>query len=371
MTTITITHPRELLALVPHQIGFVPEESVVVVSLRRPRGRVGLVARVDLSVLADPDDGPRLAHGLVAHLERDHARSAVVVVYTATDPRGTAHMAHEAVRQVRQAAYDILGELGVWVVTRTGYLAYDCADECCPVGGRPLAELSSSAVGVQMVVAGSAVADRRADVAAITPASGAERQAVARVCTRWAARGAQAALDGASSLERWRVESVQAWYDEVNQATKFPAAGHGSRLGRVEAGLRDQRVRDAVLAAILPGTGDLPLRLVVGATTAPEADQGLKKALEQVFRITAPVEPPGPPDAHVRVLEDVVAHGRRDQQAPALTLLALRAWWAGEGARANQLLTRALHDDPEHVMAQLLAQVSAAGMVPGWVAAAR
>ncbi|MCL2467630.1 MAG: DUF4192 domain-containing protein [Micrococcales bacterium] len=371
MTTITITHPSELLALVPHQIGFVPEESVVAVSLRRPRGRVGLVARVDLAVLADSHDGPRLAHGLVAHLERDHAGSAVVVVYTAADPRGTDHAAHEAVRQIRQAADDVFAELPVWVVTRTGYLSYDCCGECCPPGGRPLAELSSSAVGVRMVVAGSAVAHRREDVATITPATGAERQAVARVCARWAARGAQAACDGAEVLERWRMDSVQAWYDEVAQATDYPGAGHGSRLGRVEAGLRDQRVRDAVLAAMLPGTGDLPLRLVLDATTDPASSQGLMAALERVFQVEAAVTPPGPRDAHVRVLEDVVAHGRRDHQAPALTLLALRAWWAGEGARANQLLTRALHDDPDHVMAQLLAQVASSGLVPGWVAAAR
>ena len=75
--------------------------------------------------------------------------------------------------------------------------------------------------------------------------------------------------------------------------------------------------------------------------------------------------------ACVRVLEQVVAHGRRDHQAPALTLLALLAWWAGEGARANLLLERALHDDPQHTLALLLAQAVTAGVAPGWVEASR
>ena len=372
MTTITITHPRELLALVPHQIGFVPEDSVVALSLRRPRGRLGLVARVDLAVLADPDDGPRLAYTLVAHAERDHAQSVVLVVYTATDPRGVvAHPSHQAVRHVRRAGQDAFGPIAAWAVTRTGYLSLDCTGECCPPGGRPLAELSSTAAGVRMVVAGSAVADRREDVATIAAASGEARRAVARVCARWAARGACAATEGVQALERWRADSVQAWREEVARAVARPGAGYGSRLGRLEAGLRDERVRDAVLAATVPGTGDLPERLVRGVQTDPEASRALTAALDRVYRVADAVPPPGQTEACVRVLEGVVAHGRRDHQAPALTLLALLAWWAGEGARANLLLARALRDDPDHALAQLLVQVTAAGVAPGWVAAQR
>lgn len=371
MTTITISHPRELLALVPHQIGFVPEESVVALSLRRPRGRLGLVARVDLAVLADPDDGPGLAHGLVGHLERDHARSVVLVVYCATDPRGVvAHPAHRAVRRVRQAGEDTFGPMPAWAVTRSGYLNLDCDGECCPPGGRPLTELCSTAVGVRMIVAGSAVADRREDIATIAPVTGEARRAVARVCARWAARGAGAAMEGLPALERWRADSVQAWRDEAAQAEDDVSPGRGSRLGRVEAGLRDGRVRDAVLVAMVTGTDDLPERLVRGAQADPEASRALTAVLDRVFQ-PSEAGPPRPSAAGVRVLEGVVAHGRRDHQAPALTLLALAAWWTGEGARANLLLSRALDDDPDHPLALLLSRVTAAGVAPGWVQARR
>ncbi len=371
MPTITISHPRELLALVPHQIGFVPEDSVVALSLRRPRGRLGLVARVDLAVLADPADGSRLAHSLIGHLERDRAQSVVLAVYTAADPRGVTHRAHQAVRRVRRAGEDSFGPIPAWVVTRSGYLNLDCDRECCPPGGRPLTELSSTAAGVRMIVAGSAVADRRENLAAIAPAAGEARRAVARVRARWAARGARAATDGVPALERWRADSVQAWRDEVAQAADRPGTGCRSRLGRVEAGLRDGRVRDAVIAAMVPGTGGLPERLVLGAQADPEASRALAAALERVCLPSDAAPPPRPSDDRVRVLEGVVAHGRRDHQAPALTLLALAAWWAGEGARANVLLSRALHDDPDYPLALLLAQTTASGVAPGWVVAQR
>ena len=71
--------------------------------------------------------------------------------------------------------------------------------------------------------------------------------------------------------------------------------------------------------------------------------------------------------AHVRVLESVVAHGRRGAQPPALTLLALLAWWQGDGARARLLLERALQEDPDYTLAQLLDATLAAAVPPGWI----
>ncbi|WP_448629283.1 DUF4192 family protein [Cellulomonas soli] len=65
----------------------------------------------------------------------------------------------------------------------------------------------------------------------------------------------------------------------------------------------------------------------------------------------------------------MVAHGRAGGQAPALTLLALLAWWCGDGARAQVLLERALADEPAHRLALLLAEALEAALPPGWVRA--
>ena len=70
---------------------------------------------------------------------------------------------------------------------------------------------------------------------------------------------------------------------------------------------------------------------------------------------------------HEAVLEAVVARGRAGAQAPALTLLALLAWWRGDGARARLLLDAALDADAEYHLAELLDDALTAAIPPGWV----
>ena len=78
-TTIRTNDPRELLALIPFQLGFQPDESLVAVSVRADRA-VGLIARVDVADLAPPEPGGQLARSLVAHLSSDGAQDRKSVV---------------------------------------------------------------------------------------------------------------------------------------------------------------------------------------------------------------------------------------------------------------------------------------------------
>jgi len=71
-----------------------------------------------------------------------------------------------------------------------------------------------------------------------------------------------------------------------------------------------------------------------------------------------------------RVLEQLVAHGPRgDGHVPALTLLAVLAWWDGDGARAGVHLDRALAADPAYRLAVLVDDALRLGMPPGWARA--
>ncbi len=125
--TLRVSEPREILSLVPYRLGFHPAQSAVAVGLRPPRGRVGLVVRVDLPDLAHPVHGPQLARGVVAHLDDDGAEHAVLVVYTPADPReGPDPVVVAAVANFREAAALPLGDVPVWAVTGTGYLSWDC-----------------------------------------------------------------------------------------------------------------------------------------------------------------------------------------------------------------------------------------------------
>lgn len=370
---LRVSEPREILSLIPYQLGFHPTESVVAVGLRPPRGRVGLVVRVDLTDLAHPVHGPQLARGVVAHLDNDGAERALLVVYTRADPRpGPDLVVAAAVRNFREAAEAPFGDVAAWAVTTTGYLSLDCDGPCCPPGGRPLADLASTQVSAQMVLAGSCVAECRDDVGRIRPAGGEARRAVARVRRRWAARGLLARDEGRAAAQSWRVGSVAAWRRAVAEQLDRPAGPTAAALGRLEAGLTDARVRDAVLVALVPGQGDLPERCVRGERPSREDDAGLGRALALVVDpLSGVAAPPAATRVHEAVLEAVVAHGERGRQAAALTLLGLLAWWRGDGARAQILLERAIGDDDGYRLALLLADALAQGVPPGWVRAGR
>ncbi|WP_024288060.1 DUF4192 domain-containing protein [Cellulomonas sp. KRMCY2] len=412
-TTIRTGEPRELLALIPFQLGFEPRESAVVVSLRSPRSRVGLVARVDLADLADPDRGPQVARSLVSHLVADGARRAVLVLYTAADLQdgpgtgqgrtaggdpgadGGAGSAQavgadggRARLHLAAAAEYFLGEVTVWVVGPGGYFGLDCQDRrCCPPGGRPLSDLQATEVGARMVLTGATVAGSRADLGAIAPASSAARRSARRAAARWTARGC-GIDDGADSadLYRWRRDGLALWRSELGRAGSDlgPAphdqdavgvgAARGPRmwqppgpavLGRLQAALVDILVRDAVMLGFVEGSDRVADRLIAG-----DGGQDVGRALAAIIDPVAGRPPsPGRSAAARAVLEQVVAHSPRRAQAPAATLLAVLAWWEGDGARAGVLVGRALEAEPGYRLAALLDEALAVGMSPGWLRA--
>ena len=69
---------RDVVALVPFECGFHPRRSVVVLSLRGPRLRIGQVTRFDLPGL---DDLPDLLGDVVSFVARDRGRASLVAVY--------------------------------------------------------------------------------------------------------------------------------------------------------------------------------------------------------------------------------------------------------------------------------------------------
>lgn len=370
-TAIRLHEPRELLAFLPYQLGFQPTESLVAISLRGRRSEVGLVARVDLDDLGDAQGGPGLARTLVCHLDADHANAYALVVYSADGvaaPGPTANRATKAVEHLRVAAEAHLPERGAWVVTSAGYSALGCADErCCPPGGRPLAELESTAIGAHMVLAGVAVADSRDGLGRIWPAGAEARRSASRASRRWAAQvlaGEPGPRRGRTALSEcaWRTASLVEWRDGWAQSR----AGNVCRAveyGRLGAALADVRTRDAILLSLIPDTGDLPER-----SLSEDAGGEVGAALAKIMDPRAGVAPHRDEvETARRVLEGIVAHLPRLAGAPALTLLALLAWWEGDGARAAVLLARAESCEPDYRMAALLHQALDAGMPPGWI----
>jgi len=384
-TLITARGPRELLAYVPYRLGYRPHDSVVLVGLRGARGRVGLVARVDVADLADLDRGPQVARTVLAHLRADGARRVVLVAYTDAPLRaGGAGATREraAVEHCREVVEAALGPADVWQVSSTGWSCVDCADPaCCPPQGRDLRDLAASEVGAHMVLAGAGVAGSREEALRIPRAPAEARRSAARASRRAArARTGRGPADGPGdpvvpggerSAERaWCVRGLAAWREAVAAVVRAGAQEAPllppPLLGRLEAALAHVAVRDAVLLSLVPGTGDLPERTVRGA----DVDGGTGEAVARLVDPTVALAPDAALTGPARtVLEAVVAHAAVGRAAPALSLLALVAWWHGDGGRAAERLREALAQDPSYRLALLLASAVDAAVPPGWLRA--
>lgn len=429
-TVVRVAGPEDLLSYIPYRLGFRPAESVVAVSLTGPRRRVGLVARVDVDdLLDDPPartagpsgdgpaaparDGAATARWLTGHVVGDGADRAVVVLYSdelgSSSGEGAASSRpRRAAEVLRRALERRLPGVEVWAVTSTGFRALDCTDPlCCPPGGRPLSLLTSSRVAAHMVLAGRTVAGTREERYALRPAPEVARTQARRAAARWAAtyerilaggapgapggpgaRGSGAAFGpgaarrvGASSaaaatpdpaaLARWGEESLGLWRSAVRQVA---ALGPGetctlrpATLGKIGAALADTPVRDAVLLSLVANTQEAALR-----TARHEADAATDAATADVMaRIVDPVRGVVP-DTGITgpartVLEAVATHLPRARRAPAYVLLALLAWWHGDGGLAAERVSDALGVDPTHRLAGLLRSAIAGGVPPGWV----
>jgi hypothetical protein len=384
-TTIRTSDPRELLALIPFQLGFQPVESAVLVSVRGDHG-IGLIARVDLADLR-PHGGGQLARALVSHLVADGARRAVVVLYTAENLQDDddGRVGAVAVALLRDAAGHHLGEIDCWVVGPDGYYGVGCGDPaCCPPGGRSLDDLQGTRVGAQMVLEGVQVARSRDDLVRISTASPAARKAARRARVRWESRFPVASP---ADAHRWRRDGLELWRGEVVrvvaterlpsptggadgvQPTVFggrpPDVSAPTLIGRLQAALGDVLVRDAVLLTLVRD-GDR----VADEVVAGDASADVGRALRTIFDPAEGRRPDpsltGPARA---VLEQLVAHSPRRGHAPALTLLAVLAWWEGDGARAGLLVDRALLAAPGYRLAVLVDDALRLGMPPGWARA--
>ncbi|HEV6953479.1 MAG TPA: DUF4192 domain-containing protein [Promicromonospora sp.] len=422
-TVVRVAGPEDLLSYIPYRLGFRPAESVVAVSLTGPRRRVGLVARVDIDDLlddppADPPtagpatparDGAATARWLTDHVVEDGADRAVVVLYSddlsddldlgADAGASPSRRPRRAAEVLRRTLERRLPGVEVWVVTSTGFRALDCTDPlCCPPGGRPLSLLTSSRVAAHMVLAGRTVAGTREERYALRPAPEVARTQARRAAARWAAAyerirtgGPTGPGSGAGSvpgavrrggspaaqetdrdaLARWGEESLGLWRSAVRQVA---ALGPGetctlrpATLGKIGAALADTSVRDAVLLSLAPNTREAALR-----TARHEADAATDAATADVMaRIVDPVRGVVP-DTGITgpartVLEAVATHVPRARRAPAYVLLALLAWWHGDGGLAAERVSDALGVDPTHRLAGLLRSAIAGGVPPGWV----
>ena len=310
-----LSGPGEIVAVLPSLCGFPPTESLVLLSLRGPRSRLGLTARVDLPGPGDQDGLAGLCAGRMA---ADGASCVVVVVLSEHGRRD------DLVHAVRAA----LTERGVGVlealhVTGGRWSSYTCTGSCCPAEGTPVpaAPPVLGLVQAEQVATGRVVLPSREDlVRSLAPptllAAAAAEQRLEQAGSAWLRSRAE---HGVAAARRSTLDHVQALLDRV---------AAGTPVGPADA---------AVLAV---GLGDLHARDGVATLILTREDE-LLSLLGQVARQVVP------PD-----------------DAPVCTLLAWTAYARGDGALANVALDRALAGRPDYSLALLLRSCLDAGVRP-------
>jgi len=409
-TVIRSSSPFEVLALAERTLGFRPRESLVVVSLRPPRWRSGLVARADLA------DVEATAPDLAQHLRADGAGRAFVAVVTdrsdtSTSParslpspvpsRRSGHRSAPLPTDLRQAAqpHDRLAHLpgadaahlvaaalreeGVqpelWLVHRGRLLSYTCERPCCPREGLPMGEVDSTRVAAEMVLAGRALAGDReeweaAQLAAVAPADpgavaavGEQLDLVDRRWRRWerdtwAEPGAEPPV---VALGLWR------GLVEVGRegAAAGPALGPEPAAVLLDA-LRRVPVRDAVLGAVVPEAG-LTCPSGSGSGCGPDGADGACPLCPPATAARTGAERDDEAAAAVRLLQHLARLAPPGHRAAPLGCAAYVLWARGASAPAGLLAELALHDDPGHSLSGLVLQSVRLGVAPPSVQQAR
>lgn len=314
---LRLTDPGSIAAAVPVIAGYRPTQSLVVMSLRPPRKRLGLTLRGDLESCVE-DEG--FVDYAVDAIVRDGAVAAVVVVFS-EDGEVDEELPW---RDLVTATADALAASGVDVmeqlcVRRDRWFSYSCLRSCCPVEGTPMSQ-GTSPLEAQAVLEGKVVLPDRealaATLAVAPPDSLVARLRTERLC---------------ALTEELAREPQPAWEQRCVQVlATFRAMLDGLAPGSHQQPVLDD---DAVLP-VLVALGDRDLRDAVLATIT---DDELSVAIELLSALVRSSVPPW-------------------TVAPA-TMLAWCAWRRGGGALANLAAELALQIDPT---CRLAAQVSLA-----------
>ncbi|MET4062028.1 hypothetical protein ABIB35_003607 [Arthrobacter sp. UYP6] len=153
-----VSGPADILAFIPHSLGFAPRESLVLMTV--DSARLGATLRLDLpaSALDYTDFAARVSE--ILRSDRS-ANGVLMALYT---ERSWKEPGVPPYRRLVTALGQSLADAGLpikdgWVVSATTWREYFCEDSsCCPWPGHPLHDITNSTLSAEMVYRGSAFA---------------------------------------------------------------------------------------------------------------------------------------------------------------------------------------------------------------------
>jgi hypothetical protein len=331
--------PAELLSIIPHLLGFVPESSLVLIGTEPRRSRVKVTLRYDLPDPPDADLAADVAAHAVGVITAQGLTATVAVGY------GPEPLVGPVAGALRDAMRKAGIGLGDFLRAEAGrYWSYVCGNEaCCPAAGVPYdanpdsAALTGAAAGMEIVAAGT-----------IAPTG-------SQVLPDRAAVAARVAALGGNTAESMRQATRRAERHVTRLLSKIRKSG---RLGAV---------RHLIAAEGLAAVHAMITTYRAGGTFSTDYQIAWMTVALRELRVRDDAwarMDPAHTDAHRRLWTDVTQRARPGYVAAPAALLAFVAWQSGDGALANVALDRALADDARYSMALLLRQVITAGAPP-------
>ena len=342
---LRLRSPGELLAAVPHLLGFVPSGSLVLAAVHDTGGRprLGAVVRVDLP---PPEHVADVVGACARRLGRREPLEIVAVVVGPASPDGRDDAGGDPPRaDVVEAVEAFFALARVPVPTRlwTPRIAAGAPWRCyppCDCSGT-LPDPSSSPAAAATTLQGQVTFASRAEVEQLVrpdPGAGSARR-----------RALVDRAHDAAALDRELAGPAAARRDHAAVAAAARALERGEALGDVEvarlaAALTDPRVRDACLAWSAPETGPDP-----GPDAGPDAgtaDGAVSAAAAEALWTLLTRAVPAP------------------EVAEPATLLACAVLLRGGGALVGAALERAAAADPDHTLSRLVAGLLDRGIGP-------
>jgi Domain of unknown function (DUF4192) len=335
-TTLTAHGPEDLLAAVPVVLGFLPRESLVMLTFG---ARQTFHARVDLPPLDDPATGDEVVDALVEPCRRQGVHRVALVFYT-DDAVLAAALTARLVPALVAEGVGLVGVLrahgGRWceVPLRAG------ASESVPL---PYDEASHPFAAEAVFTGRVTLPDRESLRDLVAPR--------AEVRARWAALEAAVATPGTrdrtigletTGAETTRAETTRA---ETTRAETTRAETTGTETTRAEttrAGVVEQ-VTSWVETGVEPDD-EGAIRVLRAVTDPLVRDDLIAAVTEETAR------------DHLRVWSALL-RGAPDPAVPDVaSVVAFCAWQTGDGALAWCALDRCFEVDPAHRLGACLAE---------------
>lgn len=316
---IRLSSPTDVLAIVPHLLGFHPSDSIVVISFDRGAVRLQCVMRFELPACSA--DLPKLVDDMVAALGRNSAGYLILIGY---GPAGYVTPALDAVRTAAEGAdFEVVEVLRTEENRYWSYLCHDPA--CCSIDGVPFDPTGNQAA-VEAVLAGfGAYPDRDAFSQVLAPVEGDAREEM-RAATRAARARAETLLETADA---------HPWYQEG--------------LERLTSALEHAHAGNEPTAEDIAWLGLILTSIIVRDV-----------ALSFVGRY--------PDETHMRLWTAVTCGVEPEYVAAPASILAFVAYRTGDGPLARVALDRAIAVKPGYRFADLIGTALDAGLPPAKLA---